>query len=377
VPEILDLETFRSTLVRRLPAPLLVLRLAELERIAWREGRAAARALERKSSRAFLAAALQTLRRSDVLAHDAGREDFLVGLLAKTRLTGEAALPVDARATLSRLASEVQNATGLRVETGWTVITEADRGRSTLELIAAALERGARERERFAFFSTIGHELRTPLTSIRGYLETLIDDEYEAPVRRKFLETAQAEALRMQRMLDGMFEISLLDLRTGAQNTEAAQLETAVRTAADAVAAIASRRGTTISVEPGPPRSVALGRDRLTQILINLLENSIKHGREGGKIALRWLCRDERFAELLIDDDGPGIQPAEREHVFSLAQRGSSGGPGSGIGLAVVRLFLERAGGEVAAETSPLGGARFVVRLPLATELRQRLPSVS
>ncbi len=96
------------------------------------------------------------------------------------------------------------------VENGWTLLV-----RATNDLngdIAAALERGARDRERYEFFSAIGHELRTPLTSIRGYLETLLDEETDGQNRSRFLETARREALRMGRLLDGMFEFSLFDL---------------------------------------------------------------------------------------------------------------------------------------------------------------------
>ena len=65
-----------------------------------------------------------------------------------------------------------------------------------------------------------------------------------------------------------------------------------------------------------------------------------------------------------MDDDGPGITPEDRERVFALGQRGRTGSDGYGIGLALVRLILERAGGRVQLEASPLGGARFVVTLP-------------
>jgi len=73
-----------------------------------------------------------------------------------------------------------------------------------------------------------------------------------------------------------------------------------------------------------------------------------------------------RTVTVLVDDDGPGIPPADRERVFALGQRGRTPADGSGIGLALVRLILERGGGRVEVRDGPLGGARFALTLPLA-----------
>ena len=69
---------------------------------------------------------------------------------------------------------------------------------------------------------------------------------------------------------------------------------------------------------------------------------------------------------VFVDDDGPGVAPDERERVFAFSQRGPTAAEGNGIGLAFVRLMAERVGGDVTVEESPLGGARFALRVPLA-----------
>jgi two-component system phosphate regulon sensor histidine kinase PhoR len=232
--------------------------------------------------------------------------------------------------------------------------------------IESALERGARERERYAFFSTIGHELRTPLTSIRGYLETLLEEDLDAKTARRFLEVARNEAMRLGRLVDGMFDISMLDLRAGGFGAESSTLQTSVVAAISAVAPFASARGTSIGQLAFASAEVATSSDRLTQILINILENAIKHGREQGQIFVSAVPLDGRYVEVRVDDDGPGIDPQERETIFTLGRRGATArGPGSGIGLAIVRLMIERIGGEVDVAESRLGGAQFRVRLPL------------
>jgi signal transduction histidine kinase len=348
------------------PVPLLVVRLRDLERIAWHKGRPAARVLERRSLRSFVATASRALRASDILAHDDESEDFLAALVSPMRSTGAVATPTDCRATLARLASAMELGGGMDVETGWTILYGLSGQQSLAAAVEGALERGNRERERFAFFSTIGHELRTPLTSIRGYLETLIEQDLDAETTRRFLEVARSEAVRLGRLVDGMFEISMLDLRAGSHHGESSPLAASLGAALNAVAPFARARRTSMMELPYADCDVAVAHDRLVQIMVNVLENAIKHGRDEGRVVVSVAALDARYLEIRIDDDGPGVEPQERDSIFSLASRGSNAqARGWGIGLAVVRLMLERIGGEVDVGVSELGGAQFRVRVPL------------
>ncbi len=354
------------------PVPLLVVRLRDLERIAWREGRPAARALERRSLRSFAETASRTLRGTDVLAHDDESEDFVAALVSPTRGTGCVATPTDCRATLARLASAMELSGGMRVETGWTIVHGVSGDPRLSVALERALERGARDRERYAFFSTIGHELRTPLTSIRGYLETLLEEELEPATARRFLEVARAEAMRMGRLVEGMFDISMLDMRTSPGRSESSDLGAAIASSINAIAPFAAGRRTTLTQLAGATHIVAIDADRLVQTLINVLENAIKHGREAGRVQVSTVALDSRYVEVRIDDDGPGIPVCERESVFTLARRGANvRARGAGLGLAVARLMIERIGGEVDVCDSILGGAQFRVRVPVMTPGRE------
>ena len=306
------------------------------------------------------------MRASDLIAHDDESEDFLAALISPTRQSGSVATPTDCRATLARLASAMEGAGGVRVETGWTLLDRITGDIRLHHAIESALERGARERERYDFFSTIGHELRTPLTSIRGYLETLLEDDLDPATTRRFLEVARTEAMRMGRLVDGMFDISMLDMRASNTHDESSQLGSAIASAINAVAPFASARNTDLALRACGAFTVAIGTDRLTQIFINIFENAIKHGHERGRVYVSVATLDARYVEVRVDDDGPGVALHEREKIFSLAKRGANTtAPGSGIGLAVVRLILERIGGEADVGESLLGGAQFRVRLPL------------
>jgi signal transduction histidine kinase len=156
----------------------------------------------------------------------------------------------------------------------------------------------------------------------------------------------------------------LLDMRDAVPVPATGSLVRAVDAAFDACAATASARKVSIVRDDVPPLRVAMDADRLTLILVNLIDNAVKHGRPGGGVFLGVHVDDHRFVQLTVDDDGSGITAADRERVFSFGDRGETGADGNGIGLALVRLMIERVGGRVALESSPLGGARFVLGIP-------------
>jgi signal transduction histidine kinase len=340
---------------------LLVVRLPALERTAWREGRRKARTLEKRATSAFALAAARVLRADDVIAHDAGSDVFLAALTAPTRGDGSA-IAIDARSALARISASLESATRLDVDAGWTTLTHQQRS-DLDEAVMRALVRGAQERERYAFFSALGHELRTPLASIQGYLETVLDGGIDEPTRTRFLSIAHKESLRLSRLVEGMFEISLLDLHAAPSTRSRGALDAALDAAVDACASNAAARSITLLRTPTVATMVAMDADRLTLVLINLIDNAIKHGRRGGRVAVAADLSDTDVARVTIDDDGHGVAPNDRERIFTLGARGATGAPGSGIGLALVRLMLERAGGRVDVGESPLGGARFRIHL--------------
>ena len=344
--------------------PLLALRVADFERIAWRQGKTAARRLERTTTRVFLKAAREALRAGDLAAHDPGSDIFAVAMTAPARACSRPSA-VDCRSAVERIAAALTMATNLRVQTGWTVVRDFGADAPLGFENERALERGSRERERYEFFSAVGHELRTPLTSIRGYLETLIDDGVDGETAQRFLRTARRETLRLSRLVDGMFEFSLLDLSAGALLGRTCDLDAQIDAGCEIVRPAAQARSVT-AIRAGDSHAIVeLDPDACLQLLVNLLENAVKYGRDGGRVEVS--VRVEGLdAVICVDDDGPGIAPGARESIFGLRVRGAQAEsrPGTGIGLAIVKMIAERAGGRVAVCDSPLGGARFEARLP-------------
>lgn len=354
------------------PVPLLALRLPEFERIAWRDGKPAAKRLERRTTRAFLNSSGRLLRTGDLVAHDPGSDVYAIAMSAPAR-SGPLPSAANCRMVLERVAAALSLPDAGRVESGWTVLQHFDAQTPVEACVARALERGARERERYEFFAAIGHELRTPLTSIRGYLETVIESEMDAATARRFLQTAQREALRMGRLIDGMFEFSLLDLSAGALLGRSCEIREQIESACEIVRPLAQSRRITVSSGACEAVEAAMDPDACLQLLVNLIDNAVKYGRDGGIVRVEALS-SESEVRVVVDDDGPGVSPIERESIFALRVRGAHGAarPGTGIGLAIVKMIVERAGGRICVGESPLGGARFEACLPRRAESEAR-----
>ena len=110
-------------------------------------------------------------------------------------------------------------------------------------------------------------------------------------------------------------------------------------------------------------------------LLQTLIENAIKYGREGGRVSIGCERGDDHVC-VVVDDDGSGIPEDRREAIFRLGVRGGNDNPGSGIGLAVVKARVERAGGSVSATASPFGGARFTLILRPALRETRSAPAI-
>jgi two-component system phosphate regulon sensor histidine kinase PhoR len=264
-----------------------------------------------------------------------------------------AAAAADCRAAVERIARAIRDTTGLAAESGWTVI-DREPSLSLGAEVERALERGARERERYAFFAAVGHELRTPLTSISGYLETLLDEELDPVLRRRFVQTAGREASRLGRLIESMLDFSLLDLSHDAPAPDSCNLAEQIAVACDAVGPHATTRGVSIERCTTVSARVGLSADRCAQALINLLDNAVAYGRALGRVRVSCEVRTP-YVCVRVDDDGEGLRDEVRGH---------------GIGLSIVKIITERAGGELRAARSPMGGARFELTLPLRADTR-------
>lgn len=193
----------------------------------------------------------------------------------------------------------------------------------------------------------IAHDLRTPLTRLRQRL-----DEAAARADPAAITAAQAEADRLLEIFSALLRIAQVESGLQRATFTEVDLSTIAETVAEVYAPAAEERGQTIETRIAPAVRIAGDAALLTQMLANLVENAVRHGRAGGRILL-----EVSEAEVRITDDGPGIPEDERERVFRRFYRldRARGSPGSGLGLALVRAVAELHGVAIVLEDAAPG----------------------
>ncbi len=210
------------------------------------------------------------------------------------------------------------------------------------------------------FVSDASHELRTPLTAIRGQLEVLARSERVEPGEvRRVERVVLVEMARIERLVDDLLTLARLDEAAPLRRREiplAAYLRRLAQDEPLGGVAVGELPAGTLRADP----------DRLTQVIRNLLGNARRHTGPRGQVAISAVARGSRLT-IRVDDDGPGIAPAERSRVFERFHRSEAardrGSGGSGLGLAIARSIVELHEGRIWVEDSPLGGARIAFEL--------------
>jgi two-component system phosphate regulon sensor histidine kinase PhoR len=217
------------------------------------------------------------------------------------------------------------------------------------------------------FVSNASHELRTPLTNIRGYLEAVQDSLREGlPVDPAFPATAHANALRMERLIDDLLELSRAESGLSALEKAEAPLPSFLERIAASHRPEAERLGKALTVQA---EDILLRADArtLSLALSNLVDNAIKHGKEGGKIRLAGTAGEGKVL-IEVEDDGPGIPPEHLSRIFERFYRVDKARSrelgGTGLGLSIARHIVEAHGGTIRVESRLGVGTRFLIRLP-------------
>ncbi|EWC62500.1 Osmosensitive K+ channel histidine kinase KdpD [Actinokineospora spheciospongiae] len=220
------------------------------------------------------------------------------------------------------------------------------------------------DRSRRELIANVSHELRTPIAALRAVLENVVDGVSEPDPAT--MRTALAQAERLGRLVTELLDLSRIDAGVHAldrEEVEVAPLLAEVVAEAE-VNAAATGRAVVFRTSVSPTAAtVRADRERLHQVLVNLLDNAVRHGPADGEVRV---LASAGPAGLLLEvaDDGPGIAEAERDLVFRRFSRGERAtGGGTGLGLAIARWVVELHGGSIAVVDGDRG-CRIRVTLP-------------
>jgi signal transduction histidine kinase len=216
----------------------------------------------------------------------------------------------------------------------------------------------------------VTHELRTPLTSMRAFAEILLDNpELARPERERFLRIVVEEIERLSRLINQVLDLSKIE--SGRAEWDIAEVDLAEVISESATAAaqlIAAKKAELLVSVPAEVPSVPADRDRVKQVLLNLLSNAAKFcAEERGRVAVELAVEDGRV-RVDVSDNGPGIEPENQEVIFDRFRQGgktmTERPPGTGLGLPISREIIRQLGGELWVDSAPGEGSTFSFVLP-------------
>jgi two-component system sensor histidine kinase BaeS len=224
------------------------------------------------------------------------------------------------------------------------------------------------EQQRRKVLADMSHELRTPLTVVRGEIEALLDGIRKADGRA--LESLHAEVLRLNKLVDDLYQLALADAGDLHYARNRIDLNELVDDVAERFKTRAAKCGLQLTIKlPEHAMQVMADSGRLTQVVTNLLENSVRYTDEGGNIVIA-LRKDGEHAELSVEDSAPGVPDGAHmrlfERLYRVDKARSRDRGGSGLGLSICKSLIEAHQGRILAMPSSLGGLKILVRLPLA-----------
>jgi signal transduction histidine kinase len=226
---------------------------------------------------------------------------------------------------------------------------------------------------RSQFVSSVTHELKTPLTNIRMYVEMLEQGIAATPEReQEYLGIIGSESGRLSRLINNVLELSKLEKKQRIVQLRHAPFGEVVDEVRSVMSPKLAREGFELTVTADADIAFAYDREAMLQILINLIENSVKFGRGGTRRQIRLGAEVQgEWVHISVADTGPGIPRHALKRIFDDFYRADSAltrtTSGTGIGLALVKKLAAAMGGRVQAFNNPDGGCTIAVRLPFNT----------
>ena len=285
--------------------------------------------------------------------------------------------------------ASVNSTDGRPVRTMISLTGDSGRGRKEIELVGLSMDLDTASRRfllgmrdmteirdmvkrREEFLAIVTHDLRTPLTSMKGFVELLVNENKGAdPVVGDYLKIIDSEADRMISLINDLLDLDRLNSDKITMELEPISMPRLVAYGIKSMEGLSRQRDVTMRMSvKGDEESLGIMADkrRILQVLINLHSNAIRFSPRGGSVDTVVYLEDGAVVTEIIDE-GPGIEPEERERIFEkyrqVGQPSSQRTKGSGLGLTIVQRIVNMHGGRVRMDgREDKQGSRFVVRLP-------------
>lgn len=263
-----------------------------------------------------------------------------------------------------RVAAGPPNEIGLLIESFNKMARRLEEGEQT---------KARYEENRKALLMNISHDLKTPLASIQGHIEMIAEGQLASPDRLPaYLQIIAGNLRYLNRLVDDLFLFSKLDMDKLEFNFEAISIQRYLRDVTDELALELGEQGVAFCYLDQLPAdlTVRIDRKRLHQVIRNLVDNAVKHGRRPELAVSMGLTADPAGVAITVADNGPGIPPEALPHIFDRFFRIERERPkelsSTGLGLAIARELVEAHGGSISVSSPPGSGACFEIKLPLA-----------
>ncbi len=294
---------------------------------------------------------------------------ILLGLLAARQLTGSLnrLRRVSARLAHGELGERVPPSGVMEVDQlGSQFNVMADRLSESLRLLEADRDR-LRE-----FVADVSHELRTPIAALRTFTELQREGSIDESTRQEFLARSSEQLRRLEWLSTNLLDLSRIEAGIFPLDVREGDLREPIRAVVEAHAEVAEERGVSLtSAVPSDPVALRFDRERVVQLVNNLVGNALKFTEPGGEVSVE-VADAPGTASIVVRDSGPGIPEAELPHIFDRFYRGTNVGEarasGSGLGLAIVRSIVDMHGGDIGVASEVGSGTAFTVTLPRIPE---------
>ncbi|RHW32264.1 cell wall metabolism sensor histidine kinase WalK [Oceanobacillus profundus] len=256
-----------------------------------------------------------------------------------------------------------------------TVLDDEEEITGFITVISDVTEQEKVEQERRDFVSNVSHELRTPLTTMKSYLEALTDGAWEdKDIAPKFLSVAQGETDRMIRMVNDLLQLSKMDSDELPMHKERSEFASFFHHVIDRFEMNSPEKIKLVREIPNVQSYVWMDKDKMTQILDNIISNAIKYSPEGGLIRLKLEVK-RHYLLVSIKDQGMGIAYDKLEKIFERFYRADKARArkfgGTGLGLAITKELVEAHHGTIWAKSKEGEGTTILFTLPLMNKKRR------